>query len=92
MHKTSRRRCIWPAGVFTHIRRRTDRHPGGAEHALRHLSTHRQASLEAVPGVSKVDVSYKDKTAMVIYDDVRTDVAALTRATTNAGYPSAPRD
>ena len=48
-------------------------------------------SLEAVPGVSKVVVSYKDKTAVVTYDDSRTDVSALTRATTDAGYPSAPR-
>jgi len=48
-------------------------------------------SLEAVPGVSKAVVSYKEKTAVVTYDDTRTDVTALTRATTEAGYPSAPR-
>jgi mercuric ion binding protein len=48
-------------------------------------------SLEAVPGVSKAVVSYKDKTAVVTYDDSKVDVAALTRATTEAGYPSAPR-
>jgi len=48
-------------------------------------------SLEAVPGVSKAVVSYKDKMAVVTYDDNRTDVTALTRATTEAGYPSAPR-
>ena len=49
-------------------------------------------SLEAVPGVSKAVVSYKEKTAVVVtYDDTRTDVTALTRATTEAGYPSAPR-
>jgi len=48
-------------------------------------------SLEAVPGVSKAVVSYKDKTAVVIYDDTKADVAALTRATTEAGYPSAPK-
>ena len=47
-----------------------------------------QASLQAVPGVGKVVVSYKDKTAIVTYDDARTDVPALTAATTNAGYPS----
>jgi len=44
-----------------------------------------------VPGVSKAVVSYKDKTAVVTYDDTRADVATLTRATTEAGYPSAPR-
>jgi mercuric ion binding protein len=48
-------------------------------------------SLEAVPGVSKAVVSYKDKTVVVTYDDSRTNVSALTRATTDAGYPSAPR-
>ena|SRR6516164_9584700 len=47
--------------------------------------------LEAVPGVSKAVVSYKDKTAVVTYDDARTDVTTLTRATTEAGYPSALR-
>ena len=50
-----------------------------------------KASLEAVPGVTKVAVSYKDKTATVTYDDAKADVKALTAATTNAGYPSAPR-
>ena len=38
-----------------------------------------------------VNVSYKDKTAIVTYDDARTDVTTLTRATTEAGYPSALR-
>lgn len=50
-----------------------------------------KASLEAVPGVARAVVSYKDKTAVVTYDDGKTDVKALTAATTNAGYPSAPR-
>ncbi len=48
-------------------------------------------SLEAVPGVSKAVVSYKENTAVVTYDDGRTDASALTRATTDAGYPSEPR-
>jgi mercuric ion binding protein len=50
-----------------------------------------KASLEAVPGVAKVAVSYKDKTAAVTYDDVKADVNHLTSATTKAGYPSAPK-
>jgi mercuric ion binding protein len=50
-----------------------------------------KASLEAVPGVTKVAVSYKDKTATVTFDDVKTGVSALTAATANAGYPSAPK-
>jgi mercuric ion binding protein len=48
-------------------------------------------SLEGVPGVAKVTVSYKDKTATVTYDDIKADVRGLTAATTNAGYPSAPK-
>jgi mercuric ion binding protein len=48
-------------------------------------------SLEGIPGVARVAVSFKDKTATVTYDDARTDVKALSAATTNAGYPSAPK-
>ena len=50
-----------------------------------------KASLEAVPGVTKAVVSYKDKTAVVTYDDTKADVKALTTATTDAGYSSAPK-
>jgi periplasmic mercuric ion binding protein len=50
-----------------------------------------KGSLEAVPGVAKVAVSYKDKTATIVYDDAKADVSQLTSATTKAGYPSAPK-
>lgn len=50
-----------------------------------------KASLEAVPGVLKAVVSLADKTAVVTFDDARTGVPALIAATTNAGYPSAPK-
>ena len=50
-----------------------------------------KSSLEAVPGVAKVAVSYKDKTAVVTFDDAKTAVPALIAATTKAGYPSAPK-
>jgi mercuric ion binding protein len=50
-----------------------------------------KGSLEAVPGVAKVAVSFKDKTATVVYDDAKADVNQLTSATTKAGYPSAPK-
>jgi len=46
-------------------------------------------SLEAVPGVAKAVVSLKDKTAVVTYDESKATVAALIKATTNAGFPSA---
>ena len=48
-------------------------------------------SLEAVPGVARSTVSFKDKTAIVTYDDGRANVKSLTEATTNAGFPSAPK-
>ena len=50
-----------------------------------------QKSLEAVPGVAKVVVSYADETAIVIFDDAKATVPALIAATTNAGYPSEPK-
>ena len=50
-----------------------------------------RASLKAVPGVERVVVSLQQKTATVTYDDAKADVKALTSATTNAGYPSAPK-
>ena len=39
----------------------------------------------------RVAVSYKDKTATIVYDDAKADVNQLTSATTKAGYPSAPK-
>lgn len=50
-----------------------------------------KGSLEAVPGVANVAISYKDKTATIVYDDDKVDVNRLTSATTQAGYPSAPK-
>jgi len=48
-------------------------------------------ALSRVPGVVKVDASYKDKQAVVTYDDSKTSIDALTGATANAGYPSTPK-
>ncbi len=45
-------------------------------------------SLEKVSGVSAVKVDFAKKTAMVTYDPEKTRPEALTRATTNAGFPS----
>lgn len=45
-------------------------------------------SLEKVPCVSAVKVDFGKKTATVTYDPDKTKPEALTRATTNAGYPS----
>ena len=48
-------------------------------------------TLERGAGVAKATVSFKDKTAVVIYDDAKTNVKALTDATSGAGFPSAPK-
>lgn len=45
-------------------------------------------SLAAVDGVSAVEVSMAEGSAIVTFDDSRTDIAALTSATTNMGFPS----
>lgn len=45
-------------------------------------------ALLQVPGVSQTEVDFKRRQAIVTYDDVKTNVAALTESTKNAGYPS----
>ncbi|KAB2913239.1 MAG: mercury resistance system periplasmic binding protein MerP [Hyphomicrobiaceae bacterium] len=45
-------------------------------------------ALSAVPGVTKADVSFKDKSAVVTFDDQTTTVDTLIAAATNAGYPT----
>ena len=45
-------------------------------------------ALSRVPGVTEVSVSFEKKQATVVFDDSQTTVAVLTRATTDAGYPS----
>ncbi len=45
-------------------------------------------SLAAVPGVKDVKVSFREKTAVVTFDDARTDIEALTNSTFEMGFPS----
>ena len=45
-------------------------------------------ALTHVSGVSKTEVSLDRREATVTFDDAKTDVEALTRATKEAGYPS----
>lgn len=45
-------------------------------------------ALSKVQGVEKVEVSFEKREAMVTFDNAKTNVEALTRATENAGYPS----
>lgn len=45
-------------------------------------------ALTTVPGVEKVSVNEAKKDAVVTFDDTKTNVKALIKATTDAGYPS----
>lgn len=45
-------------------------------------------AISKVDGVSKVDVSYEKRQAVVTFDDTKASVQKLTEATGNAGYPS----
>jgi len=45
-------------------------------------------TLAGVPGVAAVDVSMAEKAAVVTFDDSETDVARLTEATAEVGFPS----
>ena len=48
-------------------------------------------ALSKVKGVDKAEVSYEKKQAVVSFDDAKTNVQALTKATADAGYPSTAR-
>jgi periplasmic mercuric ion binding protein len=46
-------------------------------------------ALSDVTGVTRVAVHFEKRQAIVVFDDARTGIEALMRATANAGYPSA---
>ena len=45
-------------------------------------------ALMKVDGVTKTEVNFDKRQAVVIYDDAKTNVKTLTKATSDAGYPS----
>ncbi|WP_407263629.1 mercury resistance system periplasmic binding protein MerP [Klebsiella pneumoniae] len=45
-------------------------------------------ALSKVEGVSKTDVSFDKRQAVVTFDDAKTNVQKLTKATEDAGYQS----
>jgi len=45
-------------------------------------------ALTKVPGVTRAEVSFDKRQATITFDDAKTNVEALTRATASAGYPS----
>ncbi len=51
-----------------------------------------RVALMKVPGVKKAVVSYERREARVTFDDAKTTIAELTRATDGVGYPSFEAD
>ncbi|MDE2379860.1 cation transporter [Bradyrhizobium sp.] len=49
-----------------------------------------KSSMEGVPGVAKVAVSFRAKTATVTFDEAKTNAAMIAAASMNAGYPAHP--
>ena len=45
-------------------------------------------ALTKVDGVTKAEVDFDKRQAFVTYDDAKTNVETLTKATADAGYPS----
>ena len=45
-------------------------------------------AISKVEGVSKVDVGFEKREAVVTFDNAKTSVPKLTKATEDAGYPS----
>ncbi len=48
-----------------------------------------ESALKGVDGVISAKASLAEGSVVVEYDDAKTDIAALTSATANAGFPSA---
>lgn len=49
-------------------------------------------ALTRVSGVSKAKVIYETREAIVIFDDAKTNVDTLRKATGDAGYPSSVKE
>lgn len=47
-----------------------------------------QSALKRIDGVTNIEVSLQKALAVVTYDDAKADVALLTKATADAGFPS----
>ncbi len=49
-----------------------------------------KAALSKVTGVASVKSDLAKRQTTVVYDDAKTDLAALSKATADAGFPSSP--
>ena len=49
-----------------------------------------KVALTKVPGVASIKSDLAKRQTTVVYDDAKTDAAALSKATADAGFPSSP--
>ncbi len=49
-------------------------------------------AISKVEGVSKVNVTFEPREAVVTFDDAKTSVQKLTKATEDVGYPSSVKN
>lgn len=49
-----------------------------------------KAALSKVPGVVSIKSDLSKRQTTVVYDDAKTNLAALSKATADAGFPSTP--
>lgn len=47
-----------------------------------------KSALKKVEGVTKIEATLANNQAVVTFDDEKADIAALTKATSDAGFPS----
>lgn len=47
-----------------------------------------RTALQKVAGVARAEVSFAKRTAVVTFDDAKTTIAALTKATGDVGFPA----
>lgn len=51
-----------------------------------------RTAIEHVAGVKDVRVDFDTQTAVVVFDDSKTSVGAITEASRLAGYPATPKE
>ena len=51
-----------------------------------------KTAMSGVRGVQSVKIDLRSKAAIVVFDPVVTNAAAIAAASTNAGYPAKPKD
>jgi mercuric ion binding protein len=65
-----------------------DRHLVGARYDLQVCPITVKRALSKVAGIQNAEVSFEKREAVVAFDDAKTNIEAITKATANAGYPS----